>query len=86
MNIKSNTTQSQSTNNKKGAIMQKAIIQAIETFAFDSTSATTQYNLEMSRLQDYLGQTMPARQAIIKYKQINNNVKAYFASNYNITL
>ena len=66
--------------------MQKAIIQAIETFAFDSTSAITQYNLEMSRLQDYLGQTMPARQAITKYKQINNNVKAYFASNYNITL
>lgn len=66
--------------------MQKAIIQAIETFAFDSTSAITQYNLEMSRLQDYLGQTMPAKQALDKYKQINNNVKAYFASNYNITL
>lgn len=83
MNTKSNTTQSQSTN-KKGANMQKAIIQAIETFAFDSTSATTQYNLEMSRLHNYLGQVMPAKQALDKYKQINNNVKAYFASNYNI--
>ena len=64
--------------------MQKTIIQAIEIFAFDSISATIQYNLEMSRLHNYLTQVLPAKQALDKFNRINANVKAYFASNYNI--
>lgn len=66
--------------------MQKSIIESIELFAFDSTSAKQQAQIEFERLRGFLGQSMPAKQAIEKYNRINQNVKAYFLQNYNINL
>ena len=66
--------------------MQKSIIESIELFAFDATSAKQQAQIEFERLRGFLGQSLPAPKAIEKYNRINQNVKAYFLQNYNINL
>lgn len=66
--------------------MQKSIIDTLTIFSFDCESMRAQWQVEKSRLQDFLQQRFTAQQAAEKYKTICNNIQSYIASQYNITL
>lgn len=66
--------------------MQKSIIDTLTIFSFDRDSMREQWQVEKTRLQDFLQQRLAAQQAADKYKTICNNIKSYIAAQYNITL
>lgn len=66
--------------------MQKSIIDTLTIFSFDCDSMRAQWQVEKSRLQDFLSQRFTPQQAAEKYKTICNNIKSYFLQNNNIQL
>lgn len=66
--------------------MQKSIIDTLTIFSFDCDSMRAQWQVEKSRLQDFLSQRFTPQQAAEKYKTICNNIQSYVAAQYNITL
>ena len=66
--------------------MQKSIIDTLTIFSFDCDSMRAQWQVEKTRLQDFLSQRFTSQQAAEKYKTICNNIKSYITSQYNITL